>query len=153
MILPVSRLSESGMTLEGEEPPEVFEWTDSPREVIHPVSPLGYRLTARRFGNELLVTGRVQARFQGICCRCGGPLDRVYEGEVAYSQTLSAEITEVDLTSELREVILLALPNNPVCSDTCPGLCPHCGKRLADGPCNCAASVTEGPWSALDSLL
>ena len=40
--------------------------------------------------------------------------------------TTSVEIgektTEVDLTNELRESIILALPTYPVCSETCPGV-------------------------------
>ena len=57
------------------------------------------------------------------------------------------------MTSDLREAILLALPSNPVCADDCPGLCPRCGKRLAEGPCGCAGGPEGNAFAALDDLL
>lgn len=152
MILPVSKLSETGVLVEGDIPIEVLDWPNSQDGIIHPASPLHYKLEAKRFGTELLVQGSVDARFAGICCRCGGPLDRRYDETVVYSQELTPEMTEVDLTSELRDAILLALPNNPVCSDVCAGLCPRCGKRLADGPCSCSETQEKTPWDVLDNL-
>ena len=153
MILPVATLGPDGVDLEGEDPVEAFDWVDSPREVVHPAGPLRWKLHAALFEHELVVTGRAEALFEGVCCRCGGPLSRVWGDEVAISRELPDEgVSEVDLTSDLREAILLALPNNPVCADDCPGLCPRCGKRLADGPCSCGGEEAPNAFAALDGL-
>lgn len=40
---------------------------------------------------------------------------------------------ELDLEPLLREAISLAAPIAPLCRPDCPGLCPQCGARLADG--------------------
>lgn len=146
MILPVSRLGPDGARFEGQDPKEVLEWPPSPRDVVRPAGPMRWRLEAQLFGTELLVRGRAEALFEGTCCRCGGPLSRVYGDEVTISREVAPDETDVDLTSELRESILLALPNNPVCSDDCRPprpLAEDAGE--ADGG---AAS----PWSALDAL-
>ena len=154
MILPVATLGPDGVDLEGEDPVEAFDWVDSPREVVHPAGPLRWKLHAALFGRELVVTGRAEAAFEGICCRCGGPLARTWGDAVSISRELPEEgVSEVDLTSDLREAILLALPSNPVCADDCPGLCPRCGKRLAEGPCGCAGGPEENAFAALDDLL
>lgn len=154
MILPVSALGPDGVDLEGEDPVEAFDWVDSPREVVHPAGPLRWKLHAALFGRELVVTGRAEAPFEGVCCRCGGPLARVWGDSVSLSRELPDEgVSEVDLTSELRETILLALPNNPLCAEDCPGLCPRCGKRRADGPCGCADGTEPNAFGALDELL
>ena len=153
MILPVATLGPDGVDLEGEDPVEAFGWVDSPREVVRPAGPMRWRLHAALFGRELVVTGRAEAPFEGVCCRCGGPLSRTWGDEVSVSLELPAEgVSEVDLTSELRETILLALPNNPLCADDCAGLCPRCGKRLAEGPCGCAAEPEGNAFRALDEL-
>ncbi len=53
---------------------------------------------------------------------------------------------QLDLLSEVRGALILALPMKPLCAGTCPGLCPHCGARLAEGPCACPP---PGPFSDL----
>jgi uncharacterized protein len=39
----------------------------------------------------------------------------------------------IDLSSALREQILLAIPPSPLCDEACKGLCPQCGKDLNQG--------------------
>ena len=91
MILPVSSLGPDGVDLEGEDPVEAFDWVDSPREVVHPAGQLRWKLHAALFGRELVVTGRAEALFEGVCCRCGGPLSRVWGDSVALSRELPDE--------------------------------------------------------------
>ena len=73
-------------------------------------------------------------------------VETVYGDEVTISREVAPDETDVDLTSELRESILLALPNNPVCSDDC-----RPPRPLAED----AGEADDGaasPWSALDAL-
>ena len=146
MILPVSRLGPDGARFEGQDPKEVLEWPLSPRDVVRPAGPMRWRLEAQLFGTELLVRGRAEALFEGTCCRCGGPLSRVYGDEVTISREVAPDETDVDLTSELRESILLALPNNPVCSDDC-----RPPRPLAEDAGEADAGAAS-PWAALDAL-
>ena len=146
MILPIAGLGPDGVVYEGEDPREALEWPPSPRDVVRPAGPMRWRLEAKLFGTALLVQGRAEALFEGTCCRCGGPLSRVYGDEIALSLPVGPEVTEVDLTSDLREAILLALPNNPVCSDSCRP--PRTGPDPAEG----AVPEAAGPWAALDTL-
>jgi uncharacterized protein len=48
-------------------------------------------------------------------------------------QPLIDEHHEIDLNEILRQNILMALPLQPLCEATCPGLCPECGERLEPG--------------------
>jgi hypothetical protein len=146
VILPISKLGPDGARFEGEDPREVLDWPPSPRDVVRPAGPMRWRLEAQLFGTELLVRGRAEALFEGTCCRCGGPLSRVYGDDVTISREVSPEETDVDLTSELRESILLALPNNPVCSEDC-----RPPRPVAEEPAE-TEPEGPGPWSALDSL-
>jgi len=56
------------------------------------------------------------------------------------------------LEDVLKEQILLALPVKLVCRANCKGLCPHCGKNLNVESCNCAASMPDPRWSALEEI-
>ena len=43
----------------------------------------------------------------------------------------------VEIDADIVEALVLELPMRHVCREDCPGLCPKCGKRLADGDCGC----------------
>jgi len=59
------------------------------------------------------------------------------EGKIDFAPLLR-EYTEgkIDFAPLLREYMLLAKPINPVCSESCQGICPECGVRLNKGQCN-----------------
>ena len=50
--------------------------------------------------------------------------EAVDDPEICY---LPAKATEVDLTGDIRDLILLALPGKYLCREDCRGLCPMCG--------------------------
>ena len=58
----------------------------------------------------------------------------------------------VDLEPTIRDAVVLALPQAPLCRDDCPGLCPQCGARLADDPGH-SHETTDPRWAALAGLL
>ena len=149
MILPLSGLTPEGTVFEGEDPAEALAWPPSPRDVVRPAGPMRWRLKAQLFGPEVLVTGRAEALFEGVCCRCGGPLSRVFGDDFTLSRAVGPEVTELDLTSELREAILLALPNNPVCPPDCKGVA---AAALKKGRSPRKDAPASGPWGALDKL-
>ncbi len=152
MLIDVARLDAGGEDFAGEDPAEILDWNASD-ELFHPTGPVRYQLHAEIAGHELLVRGTVCARFGGLCVRCGGPLDiEVRDEAFCESLPLTDETREVNLTPQLRESILLSLPSHPVCRPDCSGVCPHCGRRLAEGACGCAEPVAQG-WEALSGLV
>jgi len=58
----------------------------------------------------------------------------------------------VDLTANLREDIILQLPQRALCQKDCQGLCPGCGKDLNEGVCRCQSSQGDMRWHALDQI-
>lgn len=62
-----------------------------------------------------------------------------------------SELHILDLSDVIRQTLLLALPMKPLCTETCPGLCPGCGEPRARG-CRCGGSAeapaAEGPMAA-----
>lgn len=45
--------------------------------------------------------------------------------------------TDIDLTSDLRDFLILAFSGRHLCGEDCKGLCVNCGANLNDGPCSC----------------
>jgi uncharacterized protein len=55
----------------------------------------------------------------------------------------------IDLSEILSEQLALQLPFQPLCSETCKGLCPQCGTDLNKGRCACAKITKNSPFAVL----
>ena len=60
----------------------------------------------------------------------------------------------IDLSEEVRQSVILEIPNWPLCSENCKGLCPQCGENLNVTNCDCHISQeSSSPFAALADLL
>ncbi len=59
---------------------------------------------------------------------------------------------KIELDPIIREQILLALPMNLVCKETCQGLCPTCGENLNEKRCGCERAIADPRWMALKNI-
>jgi uncharacterized protein len=149
MRLDVGRVKGGQETLCGQEEHDILELHE--REV-EPVSRVRYDLTARRIGNELVVAGSLGVRVRFVCGRCGDAFEEeVVEPEFTFYGEIESGVEFVDLTPDMRETILLALPAHPVCRAECRGLCPQCGVNRNRESCRCKPPL-DNPWGALDRL-
>jgi uncharacterized protein len=58
----------------------------------------------------------------------------------------------IDITENVHDTLLLAVPTKPVCADGCKGLCPACGTNLNTGVCGCSNERIDSRWQALSKL-
>ncbi|MEO8596858.1 MAG: DUF177 domain-containing protein [Candidatus Solibacter sp.] len=121
-------------------------------------------------GGQLRVRGKYTAEILAQCHRC---LVRVRyplatEFDLFYQPASDAPEEEevkigageadigfyedgLELGDILQEQILLALPMQRVCSETCKGICPVCGKNRNESSCDCKP-VADNRWNALRNL-
>jgi uncharacterized protein len=59
---------------------------------------------------------------------------------------------KIDLDPILREQLLLALPMNVVCKDSCEGLCAVCGQNLNEKKCGCERKVLDPRLAPLKNI-
>jgi len=136
LIIDVARLDPEGETLEGE-----VDAIDIDEEFVKPFGGIRYRLDVQLFNTELLVRGHLEQDFDLVCSRCGKDYDDTIKVEDFTNSYEVAENTlEIDVTEDVREAILLALPSYPVCDENCEGV-EVSEERPADDR-----------WSALDKL-
>jgi uncharacterized protein len=126
---------------------------------------LNIRLEAVMEG--VLVSGTARVPIEGECARCLEPISKSVEVDFqelfVYTDTRSGghagederrlEGDLIDLEPVLRDTVVLALPLSPLCRDDCPGLCPHCGVRLADAEPDHHHDAVDPRWAALQGLL
>jgi uncharacterized protein len=65
---------------------------------------------------------------------------------------LHPETDTINLTDDIRDYALLAIPMKSLCSENCKGLCPNCGANLNDGPCKCKEEKIDPRWEPLLKL-
>ncbi len=118
-------------------------------------------------GRGMLIVGRIDGKVVTPCDRCAEDTILVVDTAFELYEDLPVEdeqslepgllrrrgkVLELDVGSLLWEQFLLALPVKPLCDESCPGLCPHCGKPLRDGPCGCAVDETDPRLAVLKNL-
>ena len=136
LTIDTSRIDPDGETIEGE-----VECVDLDEPFVKAFGGVRYGLTLQGFGTELLVRGKLEQDFDLVCSRCGKDFDdTVKVGDFTASFEIPENSPEVDLTEEIRESIILALPTYPVCDETCPGI-----EQTAEMP-------SDDRWNVLDSL-
>lgn len=127
-------------------------------ELVQVLRPLRYRLRAERMGSGVLVQGQLELPLRCSCARClaefewllrleGWACHLELEGEDAVPVRQDA----VDLTPQVREDILLAFPQHPLCEPECRGL-PSAQREDVPkmGPDRPQGSVLV--WAELDKL-
>jgi uncharacterized protein len=63
------------------------------------------------------------------------------------------DATVIDLSDDVREMVLLSVPLKLICREECRGLCSRCGADLNAGECGCAKETVSGSWQGLEKLL
>lgn len=147
----VARLDAGGEWCRGEASPDALDLGEN--ELVKPLGGVVYALFVQALGTELLVRGELSLRLACVCSRCSD----TFETEAAEREFVAAfeinEATEfLDLTEEVREAIILALPRYPVCREACRGLCLACGANLNKAACTCRQTGRDDRWVALDAL-
>lgn len=114
-------------------------------------------------GGRVRVTGALTARLIETCSRClektertlEVPLDLRFEPDLdpwdegPGLYRLDANREELNVGPALREELLLALPEYPLCREGCAGLCPRCGADLNETECDCADDEGDPRWDTL----
>lgn len=137
-------------------------------EGVRFISPVTARLKLFKQTDKVFVKAEFSVAIEMECARCLSPVQRVLEGSLENqyqplpktSRNLLDDIgigyysgEYIDLSDDFREGFLLELPAKVLCSEDCAGLCPHCGRNLNEGKCNCRLEPEEVPTSKFAELI
>ncbi len=124
-------------------------------------------------GDLVRVLGRVSVASRLTCCRCLKPIrknvDKEFnleyspdplvenegdEFELAYDDLAVGfyRDDQLDLSTVVGEQIVLETPMNPICGESCQGLCDQCGADLNEGQCGCVREVIDPRLAPLAAL-
>jgi uncharacterized protein len=151
-------LEQRDLHLEGELSPEGLE-LKAIDELVDISGPVQYDLTAERLSQSVLVRGRLSCTLTCHCARClkaftqelemdDWTCDLPLEGE----DKVPVENDSVDLTPYIREDILLAFPQHPLCEQDCRGMLPPDNNLSKTASVNEQESGSSAAWAALNKL-
>lgn len=117
----------------------------------------------------ILVRGTVAFSVERPCARCLTPQVRSHVVDVAElfqdprkredddeedpGYEIVDDLTAIDLSTMIRDAVLMDLPLRVVCDEDCQGLCPVCGANRNDGDCGHRAEPSRDPrWDKLADL-
>lgn len=108
--------------------------------------------------DKVFVKAELTTLIELECARCLNPVEIILKGafENQYRplpKTVKDTLDDIgigyysgeyiDVSSDLRESLLLELPIKVLCSESCEGLCPCCGENLNKGKCDCHLESEE----------
>ncbi len=121
--------------------------------------------------NAVACRGRISGKIELTCSRCLGsfleafssPIDVVFSPDMSPDEMelleeepgyhpLDPNAEEVDLGEDIREILVVCVPQKPLCKEDCKGLCSRCGQDLNRGPCDCGPTAPDPQWAALANL-
>ena len=132
------------------------------REVFpHDIS---IRATLEGEGNSLHLSVETELESHLACDRCGDPFTRQHHCRADYYYTFGEpriadgdelqctvpkDALELDISQEIRDLVLLSLPSPSLCREDCRGICSQCGKNLNTHKCQCQPDSFDPRWEAL----
>lgn len=136
---------------------EVFDFADTR---IDNGSDVGVNLHLESLRDGIVVRGTLSSKWQLACRRCLRPVaddavadvDELYQRVIDNPDAYALEGEQLDLKQMVRELVLLSLPDGPLCQDDCPGFCLQCGIDLRISQCSCQKLVGDERWAVLDEL-
>ncbi len=134
---------------------------------VPPGAELSLNLRLESVSEGVLVSGTVSGPLSGECGRCLRPISAMVDVSIQELYAYPDSVTDVtsdddevgrlmddliDLEPVLRDTVVLSLPNNPLCRQDCPGLCPECGVPRDELPADHGHGQMDPRWAVLSQL-
>jgi len=152
-VINLRHLEDHSVTLEDELTPEELD-IENKDSLIQVKEPLRYDIEVEAMEKALLLQGTLRLTLDCECARCLKPCQyplnlEAWSCHVALEGEEKAAVVNdcVDLTPYLREDIVLAFPQRPLCGPDCKGL-PGIQEKKADS----SSELTSNPWAELNKL-
>lgn len=150
MKINLKQIPVGGLHIEGEEERDILGVQD---ELYRVLGPVRYSLDIGLSDGGLFATGQLEIDLEMECVRCLNRFQYLLEVPDFAMQVELGTSETVDLTEEIREDILLALPPHPHCdwngANSCAGVLEIKKSHEPESP---VEPEGKNPWATLDQL-
>ena len=164
----INEIGPDGLSLDG---PITSEWLAAacPDLEARPgLAGLALRGRLTKNGDDYMLVGHLGGVLETACARCLEPARVKVDTSLTVTFVPADEDdeldedgdvvgfagNEIDVSDEVRDEILLAIPLQVLCQESCRGLCPVCGGIRNAVPCECEAQQRQASskFAALGKL-
>ena len=136
------------------------------------VKPLSCAIQLVRQGDDnIYVTADIETEISVECRRCITPFEVDITTKLELLFSIGSESSEeseaderyydgetLDISEDVRQMLVLEIPAWSLCSETCEGLCLQCGAELNSDACSCetadaSPASASNPFSVLSKML
>jgi uncharacterized protein len=172
MFLTVKEMEQRKVRFDETFAPGLIDFSGEDVEQGTPLHAVGVAEVLAHSDGEVQITGQCSVEMTAECDRCLGrarfPLETGFNlfyrpaSQIAHEEEVEIDEGEaeigfyqgggIELEDVLREQVLLALPMQRVCSESCKGICPVCGGNRNEVACDCRVEGADHRLSALRNL-
>lgn len=144
MKININQIPPEGLTREEDVAPSELELDT---DIVKFQGPIKIKADISKITNVVTADVALNALMRMSCIRCLDEFQVDYKKKVRLNYPVGAASPGgginkkieliIDLDEDIREEIILDYPIRPLCSLSCQGLCPQCGKNLNEGDCKC----------------
>lgn len=132
-------------------------------------APVEVKVRLEKTPSQIVVRGDIATSGTFACDRCLGAFREALSSRFAVVyihdeqeagrfppedvRVIAHDCTVIDLSPDVRELILLSIPLKLLCREECRGLCSSCGTDLNVAECGCRNENANRPWQGLEKLL
>lgn len=145
----LKELSDSVKTFTRKYDPEKMKLDSAKFKMFH-LHPLRVTVRAKLKNNRLLIAVEYICYMEFECVRCLKKFYTDIRNRFNLEYSVSKQQEFVDITSQIREEIILNYPVKPLCEKSCKGLCKICGVNLNFENCGCNEKETFKHFSKLN---
>jgi len=134
MKININQISAEGLVFSEEIKPRALELEV---DNIRFEGPIFVKAVVSRITNTVEADISLQGKIRLECSRCLSEYSVNIDKQFKLFFPISGADFMIDLSSDIREEIILDYPFKPLCCEGCLGLCSKCGKNLNEGGCSC----------------
>lgn len=151
LLINICSIGKNGRSIRGNLPSSILEINNL--EYLECSKPIDYNLDITIVTHSVLIEGQAKTLIKRQCDRCLTLNNCTIENNNVCHYIPITEEKIIDITGNIREDILVALPQRFICSKSCLGLCKYCGKNLNTNTCKCSEKNNSGEiWDKLNEL-
>jgi len=121
-----------------------------------------------KFGDQIILDAITGVNAKLICDRCAVNFEQMikssyrvvyllkneeetdqYNNDIVF---LHPDADKINISKDVRDFAMLAVPMKRLCKEDCKGLCFKCGKNLNEGKSNCESEKIDPRWEPLLDL-
>ncbi len=102
--------------------------------------PLDVHGEVKRSGNTVLVKTHVTGILASSCGRCLERVEQAWSQDFLLAFSIDRQTESITLDEDIRQEVMLSLPQCVLCKMDCQGICPGCGADLNHEPCRCKSA-------------